>query len=240
VTTILDQPSTTSAVVGSFVHADIALATGLLVDPDFGTNTGIAMARRLRSVAVVMTGVPGPPLTDLAGDDPAAEVRALRDRIAAQGLSKQEIARAIGVDRRSLSGYAKGDIRPSSRRLGLLHTLADLVEAISTERPGRVRDLLLSRRGRVALVDQLGTAGRSILRTWPAWVARTEATVTVTPRVALAEPVWAAAARAVAGGRLGVPRRAHTVRPESTYEMDLDEAMAFSEPEYKSRRRDYR
>ncbi len=239
-TTILYQPSTTSAVVGSFAHTDVAVATGLLVDPDFGTNAGIATARRLRAVALVITGVSSPAIMDLTGDDPAAEVRALRNRIAAHGLSKQEIARAVGVDRRSLSGYAKGDIRPSSRRLELLHTLADLVEAISAERPGRVRDLLLSRRGRLALIDQLGPAGRSILRTWPMWVARSEATVTVTPRVAPAEPVWAAAAQAVAEGRLRAPRRGHTVRPESTYEMNLDEAVAFVEPEYKSRRRGFR
>jgi transcriptional regulator with XRE-family HTH domain len=240
VTTILDQPSPTSAAVGSIAPTDVAVATGLLFDSDFGTNAGIATARHVRSIVLVITGVPGALVTDLTGDDPAAEVRALRDRIAGHGLSKQEIARAIGVDRRSLSGYARGDIRPSSRRLGLLHTLADLVEAISVERPGRVRDLLLSRRGRLALIDQLATAGRSILRTWPAWVARTEATVTVMPRLALAEPVWTAAARAVAGGRLGTPRPGHTVRPESTYEMNLDEAVALSEPEYESRRRGYR
>ncbi len=62
----------------------------------------------------------------------------------------------------------------------------------------------------------------------------------MTPRVAQAEPVWAAAALAAAEGRLGVPPRGHTVRPESTYEMNLDEAVAFVEPEYKSRRRGYR
>jgi transcriptional regulator with XRE-family HTH domain len=234
------QLTTTSAVVGSFAHADVAVVTGLVVDPDFGTNSGVATARRFRSVALVITGVSSTVVTDVTRDDPAAEVRVLRDRIAAHGLSKQEIARAIGVDRRSLSGYAKGEIRPSSRRLGLLHTLADLVEAISVERPGRVRDCLLSRRGRLALIDQLDTAGHSILRTWPAWVARSEATVTVTPRVPPAEPVWAAAARAVAEGRLGVPGRGHTVRPESTYEMNFDEAAAFVEPEYESPRRGYR
>lgn len=38
------------------------------------------------------------------------------------------------------------------------------------------------------------------------------------------EPVWAAAARALAEGRLHVPSRAHTIRPESTYEMDPREA----------------
>jgi hypothetical protein len=55
------------------------------------------------------------------------------------------------------------------------------------------------------------------------------------------EPMWAAAARAVAEGRIAEPVREPTVRPESTYEMRPDEeAAAFAEPEYESRRRGYR
>jgi transcriptional regulator with XRE-family HTH domain len=240
VTTIGGLPSTTSSIAERYARTDVTVATGLLLDPDFGTNAGVPTAVRVHSIALAMTGASRPVVTDRTGEDPATEVRALRDRITAQGLTKREIARAIGVDRRSLSGYVRGDIRPSSRRLGLLHTLADLVEAISRERPGRARDLVLSRRGRLALIDQLGTAGRSILQTWPAWMARNDATVTVTPGAALDEPVWAAAARAVAQGRLAVPPRAHSVRPESSYEMNLDEAVPDTEPEYRSRRRGFR
>jgi transcriptional regulator with XRE-family HTH domain len=239
-TTILDQTQTTSALAGRVANEDVAVATGLLIDADFGTNAGIPTDRHLRPVGLAITGVPRPIIAGLPGDDPAAEVRILRDRIIAYGLSKQEIARAVGVDRRSLSGYASGEIRPSRERLELLRTLADLADAIAVERPGRVRDVLLSRRGRVTLVDQLATMGRSILATWRAWMARSEAIVSVTPRVAKAEPLWAAAARALAEGRLSVPPRGQTVRPESTYEMDLDEAAAFAEPKYKSRRRGYR
>jgi hypothetical protein len=69
---------------------------------------------------------------------------------------------------------------------------------------------------------------------------RTEATVTVTQRRVQDVPVWAAAARALAEGRIKAPPRGHTVRPESTYEMDLVEAAAFAEPKYRSRRRSYR
>jgi hypothetical protein len=54
------------------------------------------------------------------------------------------------------------------------------------------------------------------------------------------EPIWAAAARAVAEGRLGPPPRMPTVRPDSDYETDPAEAAAFAEPEYRSRRRGYR
>jgi transcriptional regulator with XRE-family HTH domain len=234
-TTILDQPQTTSALAESTATAEVGVATGLLVGPDFGTGAGMLARRRLRPVGFVVTG--GAVIERLPENDPAAEVRALRDRIGRHGLSKQEIARAIGVDRRSLSGFARGDIRPSRERLELLRTLADLTDAIAVERPDRVRDILLARRGRLALIDQLTTAGRSILATWRTWVARSEATVTVTARAAQAEPVWAAAARALMEGRLGVPPRAHTLRPESTYETDLREAAAFAEPKYGSRRR---
>lgn len=237
-TTILDQPQTTSALAGSVATAEVGVATGLLVGPDFGTSAGMLAPRRLRPVGFVVTG--GAVTGRLPAEEPAAEVRALRDRIGKHGLSKQEIARAIGVDRRSLSGFAKGDIRPSRERLELLRMLADLTDAVAMERPGRVREVLLARRGRIALIDQLTTSGRSILATWRAWVARTEATVTVTPRQAQDEPVWAAAAKALMEGRLGAPPRAHTVRPESTYETDLGEVAAFAEPEYRSQRRGLR
>jgi transcriptional regulator with XRE-family HTH domain len=238
-TTILDQPETTSALPGSIPTAEIGVATGLLVSPDFGTSTGVVARRRLRPVGFVVTG--DAVIEPLRPENPAADVRALRDRIASHALSKQEIARAIGVDRRSLSGFAKGDIRPSRERLEMLRTLADLADAVAMERPGRVREVLLTRRGRIALIDQLATSGRSILATWRAWVARSEAIVTVTPRAAVrAEPVWAAAARALTEGRLSVPPRARTVRAESAYETDLGEAAAFAEPDYRSRRRGYR
>jgi transcriptional regulator with XRE-family HTH domain len=236
-TTILDQPETTSTLAGSVATTEIGVATGLLVGPDFGTSTGVVAPRRLRPVGVV-TG--GAVIERVRSEDPAAEVRALRDRIGGLGLSRQEIARAIGVDRRSLSGFAKGDIRPSRERLEMLRTFADLTDAVAVECPGRVRETLLTRRGRLALIDQVTTSGRSILATWRAWVARSETAVTVAPRAARAEPVWAMASRALMEGRLGVPPRAHTVRSEATYETDLGEAAAFAEPEYRSRRRGYR
>jgi transcriptional regulator with XRE-family HTH domain len=235
VTPIQDRSQTTSALTERVSPVEVNLAMGLLVDADFGTSAGVLMPWRFRPVGFAVTSVPA--IARPPEEDPASEVRELRSRILANGLSKQEIARAIGVDRRSLSGYAKGDIRPSRDRLKLLRTLADLTEAISLEHPGRVRDVLLTRRGRLALIDQLVGTGRSILQTWRTWVARSEAAVTVTQRHQNAEPVWAAAARALAAGRLQVPPRGYTVRPDSTYQMDLVEATAFAESDYNSRRR---
>lgn len=54
------------------------------------------------------------------------------------------------------------------------------------------------------------------------------------------EPIWAAAARALAEGLLSPPPRMPMVRPESDFEMNPAEAAAFAEPEYQSRRRGYR
>ena len=232
-----NESQTTSAIAGTIAPARVKLATGLLTGADFGTTAGLWVPRRFDPIGFGVTSVPA---ANRLVDDPAAQVRALRERVLACGLSKQEIARAVGIDRRSLSGYAKGDIRPSSDRLQTLRTLAELCEAITLERPGRVRDVLLSRRGRLALIDQVTTSGRAILMTWRVWVMRSEATVTVTQRRVQDVPVWAAAARALAEGRIQAPPRGHTVRPESTYEMDLVEAAAFAEPKYRSKRRSYR
>lgn len=237
-TLTLDRASTTSAVVGGVAADEVGVVTGLLVGPDFGTTAGMLTRRRLRPVGFVVTRAAVSERIPAA--DPAAEVRTLREHIGRHGLSKQEIARAIGVDRRSLSGFAKGDIRPSRERLELLRTLADLTDAIAVERPGRVREIVLARRGRLALIDLLATAGRPILATWRTWVARSEATVLVRRREAQAEPLWAPASRALLEGRLGAPPRAHTIRPASAYETDLSEAVAFVEPEYRSRRRGLR
>jgi hypothetical protein len=53
------------------------------------------------------------------------------------------------------------------------------------------------------------------------------------------EPIWAAAQRAFAEGRLRPPPRRPTLRPESDYETDPTEAVNFAEPQYQGRRRGY-
>lgn len=232
-TTLLDRPRTTS---GTTDHRPDVNVAATLLGSDFGTSAGHVQAHRLRPVGLA-TSVPVPQVKRATDD--SIEVRALRDRIVSHGITKQEIARAIGVDRRTLSGYARGDIRPSPQRLQFLRILAALVEEVASENPRRVRDVLLSRRGRVSLIDQLQVHGRSILSMWRNWVSRGEAVISVTERQVPGEPVWAAAARAVQEGRLGRPPRAASVRPESTYETDPREAKSFVEPEYRSGRRSH-
>jgi transcriptional regulator with XRE-family HTH domain len=60
------------------------------------------------------------------------EIRKLRRDIQrATGLSRQEIARLVGVDRRSLSAWASGETPPSELNMERLHSLADLARRLT-------------------------------------------------------------------------------------------------------------
>ena len=72
----------------------------------------------------------------------AEEVSRLRDQIIdVAGLTCQEIALAIGVDRRSLSGFARGDIRPTPPRLESLRLLAKVAQYASSRWGERSRQV---------------------------------------------------------------------------------------------------
>ncbi len=131
VTAILDRRSTTSAVAGSHTHTDVVVATGLLVDPDFGTNTGIPTARRLRPVALVITGVPSAVVTDLSGDDPAPRCApSVTELLRTGSQSRRSREPSVSTDARSpampgeISGLPAGGLGfctllPSSSRRSL-------------------------------------------------------------------------------------------------------------------------
>lgn len=73
-------------------------------------------------------------------------VRGLRDDVRrATGLSRQGIARIIGVDRRSLSGWSNGSVEPADENLDRLRRLARLVSTLDLEVPGSARWVLDSR-----------------------------------------------------------------------------------------------
>lgn len=203
----------------------------------FGTSAGIThdvdWADQLELITTTPSLRPDLPFTV------ADEVRRLRDDVCSHGLTRQDVARAIGVDRRSLSAWVSGEMRPGSDRLRVLRMLDRLVAAVASERPGQVRDVLLARRTGTALIDRLVTEGARVLDTWRA-VVRPQANVTLRPAEARSpEPIWAAAARAATEGRLSLPTSSRTIRPATTYEMDLDEAERFKEPEFEYRRRGY-
>ena len=81
-----------------------------------------------------------------------------------------------------------------------------------------------------------------VFQSWKTWTTQPAATATVTARslVEEQEPIWAAAARAVAEGRLQPLERRPSVRANETYQMDLaavDELV--EEPESRPTRRGY-
>ena len=181
------------------------------------------------------------PITSTPGTKPpegsgsaSDEVRALQTEIGSRAkLSRQQIARAAGVDRRSLSGWANGTMNPSPERLAALRVLAEIVRDIDSIRPGGAREVLLARPvGRNDLLDDLA-AGRFDLAS--RWRNRqsTEPTVTQAQRAVTASnkpPLWAAAVEALAAGRLHVPTRSRQIRPDETYEIDPEDAHLFVEP----------
>lgn len=234
---LLYQSETSSGTAKTSQSRTVDLTVGLLPAAIFGTSAGVRTALEFAPVSFLVTTGAVAHIDFLPMEDTVSTVRRLRDRILSRGLSRQDIARALGVDRRSLTGWASGAIRPAPERLHLLRILADLVDAVDAERPGCARDILLVRRGRGALLDRLTTSGEEVLRTWPLCLMHHDSTVTVTRRAGGPEPIWAAAAQAWAEGRLAPLERAGTARAESTYEMDPSEAGAFREPEYEAGRR---
>lgn len=235
-TLLLDRPQTSSSAASASPRERVA--SGFLADAVFGTNAGVAM-RLLQSDVFGVTTVAVIAAKPTMGGI-ADEVHTLRDAICAAGVSRQTLARLLGVDRRSLSGWARGEIRPGPERIAALRALARVVGDIDAAYPGRVSEVFATARGTFTLLDAVAE-GRTRAELWRAWMAGAAASVTVTSRARENEPMWAAAARAIAEGRIAVPAWERTVRPESTYEMRPDEeAAAFAEPEYESRRRGYR
>lgn len=236
--TLLDETPTSSS-LRARGPADIELVHGLLAGAVFGTNAGVSLHESLRFHVFGLTSVPAAEPHEAAAA--ADEVRRLRDDICRRGLTRQDVARGIGVDRRSLSGYASGEINPQPERMEALRILARVTREIDAERPARVREFLLAPRGTDTLLDAIAAGRYAVAAAWRTWVARLEASVEVRPRVMQGEPVWSAAARALTEGRLTAPARAATVRPAEVYEMDMSEAESFEEePDTSKRRPSYR
>ena len=73
----------------------------------------------------------------------AAEVARLQSQILELvRLSRAEIALAIGVDRRSLSGFISGEIQPTPQRMNSLRFLADVVTYANRRWVDRTREIL--------------------------------------------------------------------------------------------------
>lgn len=165
------------------------------------------------------------------------EVETLRDDITRRTrLTRQQIARGVGVDRRSLSSWAKGVSTPSADRLERLRMLADVVRDIEATGKGRAAEVLLSRKGDSDLLDHIA-AGR--LRRVSDWrLLQGALSRTIVNRRPTKRPLHQNALEAYLRGELHPLGRATTIHPESDYEQDLAKADRImpDEPVRKSRR----
>ncbi len=166
------------------------------------------------------------------------EVQQLRDEIARRTrLTREQIARALGVDRRSLSAWVKGESAPGVDKLGRLQLLADVVRDVDASKPGSATEVLLSRTEGQDLLDHIANGRLSHARDWHAWRGIAPS-VTIVHRRSAKRPLHQNALDAYLRGELRPLGRAATIRPESDYEQDLARAERLmpDEPVRRSRR----
>ena len=111
----------------------------LLASAEGMTNVAAVMVDQYWKtyVSTTETGVAG----GLVAPSVAGEVRELRDlHLATNWLTRQQVAHALGVDRRSLTSWANGSSVPAPERLERLRQLAALVREIDAHRPGHATE----------------------------------------------------------------------------------------------------
>lgn len=149
------------------------------------------------------------------------EVQKLRDEIARRTrLTREQIARALGVDRRSLSAWVKGASTPGADKLERLQMLADVVRDIDATEPGSATEVLLSRAGGVDILDHIAAGRVTRARDWQALRGGLPS-VAVVHRRSAKRRLHQNALDAYLRGELRPLGRAATIRPESDYEQDL-------------------
>jgi len=164
--------------------------------------------------------------------------RRLRDEIARRTrLTREQIARALGVNRRSLTAWVKGDSTPDAEKLRRLQLLADVVRDIDASKPGSATEVLLSRTEGKDLLDHIASGHLTRAQDWHAWQG-TVPLVRLEHRQPRKRPLYQNALDAYLRGELSPLGRATTPRPESTYEQDLAKAERLmpDEPVRRSRR----
>jgi transcriptional regulator with XRE-family HTH domain len=164
-------------------------------------------------------------ITYISAVRPVSEqVQRMRDDIARRTrLTRQQIARGVGVDRRSLSAWASGTATPSTEKLRRLQLLAGMVRDIDAAEPGRATEVLLSRSGEDDLLDHLAADRISVVRDWQAFRGSTPS-VNIQHRRSTKRPLHQNALDAYLRGELHHLGRAATLRPESDYQQELSRA----------------
>jgi transcriptional regulator with XRE-family HTH domain len=203
------------------------LVPGLLTDEGFGTSDHVGFAASCRVVPDI-----GSHTQFASGRSTlkalATEVKRLRDLVAEVGLTRQEIAVAIGVDRRSLSGFVRGEIQPTDARLRALRVLAETAAWSVGEFGEHAREVL---RGAgpdpspLALIAKGRTDVRRELRSAAERAGLRSAALVETSERRTKDPLYIKAAAAWAGKGL-LPTRQGVLRTEANYEQDLAKAAA--------------
>ena len=166
------------------------------------------------------------------------EVQKLRDEIVRRTrLTRKQIARALGVDRRSLSAWVKGESTPGADKLERLQLLADVVRDIDATEPGTATEVLLSRTEGQDLLDHIASGRFAHARDWQ-FLRGSSPSVRTVHRRSAKRPLHQNALDAYLRGELRPLGRATTIRPESDYEQDLARAerLMSDEPVRRSRR----
>jgi len=237
--TAITEPSTSAIYAADDASEFTLLVPVLLEDDAFGTSDHIGFAVSCRLTPDV--AIPTPfATTRTTVRALAGEVERLRDQIAARaGLTRQEIARAIGVDRRSLSGFVTGEIRPTDTRIRALRVLAETAAWSADEFGEHAREVL---RGSDSTTSPLAliARGETDLRPTLLAIAERAGVVRQSPidtRVrATREPLYLRAAGAWEG-KGNLPVRAGVPRLDSDYEQDLSKAVSAAEPSARVRRK---
>jgi transcriptional regulator with XRE-family HTH domain len=152
------------------------------------------------------------------------EVERLRDDISRRTrLTRQQIARAVGVDRRSLSAWVKGSATPSVDKLERLRVLAEVIRDIDATVPGRSTEVLLGRADGTDLLDHVAAGRIHRANDWQTFQG-SNPSVTIQHRRSNKRPLHQKALEAYLTGKLQPLGRATTVRSASDYEQDLSEA----------------
>lgn len=165
-------------------------------------------------------------------------VQELRDRIKSQTrLTRQEIALAIGVDRRSLSGFVSGEIRPTPDRLIMLQALAEVADWAAAQFGEHAREvfrgespdtspLRLIAKGRTDIRRELWAVATRLGLRERYKVRQLQSRQSLSEKAAL---VWAT--------QDNVPIERGTVRDGSQYEQDLSKAVPTEQTKNLPRRR---
>ena len=170
----------------------------------------------------------------------AVEVERLRDLISDHiGLTRQEIARAIGVDRRSLSGFVSGEIRPTETRMAALRALAVTATWSFAQFGELARDVFRSSDDGSMLLAQIADGRidiRSEVRESAARIGLAREFVVTTRTRRTRRPLYLDAA-AIWSEESRLPERRGTPRDASVYEQDLSQAPDGVAPPKRPRRR---